>query len=60
MKTTFFAVPLLAALASAAPAPQLGAGGAGTTSNDIQNGQCGDITLVMARGSTEPGNMVSF
>lgn len=56
MKTTFFTVPLLAALATAAP--QLGGGGS-QTSNDVQNGQCGDMTLIFARGSTEQGNMVS-
>ncbi len=57
MKASIIAATLLSALVSAAPAPQAGTT-TGATSNDIQNGQCGDVAFVMARGSTEPGNMV--
>lgn len=28
-----------------------------TTRNDLQNGQCGDINVVFARGTTETGNV---
>lgn len=30
-----------------------------TTANDVKNGSCKKYTFIMARGSTEPGNMVS-
>lgn len=30
-----------------------------TTSNDLKNGPCKAVTFIMARGSTEIGNMVS-
>lgn len=30
-----------------------------TTSNDVKDGVCKDVTFIMARGSTEIGNMVS-
>lgn len=30
-----------------------------TTSNDLKNGPCMPVTFIMARGSTETGNMVS-
>lgn len=29
-----------------------------TTSNDLKDGPCKDVTFIMARGSTEEGNMV--
>jgi cutinase len=32
----------------------------GETSNDLTNGICRAVTLIFARGSTEPGNMVSL
>lgn len=31
---------------------------AGITSNELKDGPCRDVTFIMARGSTEPGNMV--
>lgn len=31
-----------------------------TTSNDLTDGQCGDVTLLFARGTTEPGNVGSL
>lgn len=30
-----------------------------SNSNDVKNGDCKAVTFVMARGSTEQGNMVS-
>jgi hypothetical protein len=36
----------------------LGGGGGGSTRNDIKDGKCAPVTLIFARGSTEPG--VSF
>ena len=29
----------------------------GNTANDVQNGVCKPVTLIFARGTTEPGNM---
>ncbi|KAK7997413.1 hypothetical protein PG990_009886 [Apiospora arundinis] len=31
--------------------------GFNTVENDIENGQCGDIVVIFARGTTEPGNV---
>ncbi|KAK7956461.1 carbohydrate esterase family 5 protein [Apiospora aurea] len=31
--------------------------GFSTTENDVQNGRCGDVVVVFARGTTEPGNV---
>jgi hypothetical protein len=30
-------------------------GGGGSTRNDIKDGKCAPVTLIFARGSTEPG-----
>lgn len=34
--------------------------GYGTTSNDLTDGDCGDVTLIFARGTDEPGNVGSL
>lgn len=34
--------------------------GYSTTSNDLTNGNCGDVTLIFARGTDEPGNVGSL
>lgn len=31
--------------------------GYSTTHNDLSNGKCGDVTLIFARGTDEPGNV---
>jgi cutinase len=53
-------IALLAGLASAQkgaePAGSFGARGK-NTENELLQGQCKDITFIMARASTEPGNM---
>lgn len=34
--------------------------GYSTTSNDLTNGECADVTLIFARGTAEPGNVGSL
>lgn len=34
--------------------------GYGTTDNDLTDGECGDVTLIFARGTDEPGNVGSL
>lgn len=34
--------------------------GYGTTSNDLTDSECGDVTLIFARGTDEPGNVGSL
>lgn len=51
---------LFSATVLAAPVPQLssllrGAGLGGTTRNDIEDGVCAPVTVIHARGTTEPG-----
>jgi len=48
---------LLATAVAAAPAPQFGGLGGGSTANDFDQGPCKPVFLVVARGSTEPGNI---
>jgi len=54
MKTTAFCA-LLAATATAAPVITERSG---ITDNELTDGSCKKITFIMARGSTEIGNMV--
>lgn len=56
MKATILSVTLLAALAQATPSNLHIRQTA--TSNDVQKGNCQPVTFIMARGSTEAGNMV--
>ena len=57
-----FALAGLATSAIAAPTElskrQFGLGGGSSTSNEL-DGPCRPVTFIFARGSTEPGNMVS-
>lgn len=59
MKSGIYSPLLLSTLALTSPvdlsARQLGGS---STSNELQNGDCRDITFIFARGSTETGNMV--
>jgi len=55
MKNFALTFSLLCALTSAAPATLEARQGA--TSNDVVNGNCQPVTFIMARGSTEQGNM---
>ena len=59
MKTTAVLALLGAITASAAPLEKRQFGG-GSTSNELQQGDCRAVTFIFARGSTEPGNMVGF
>ena len=63
MKTsTFAAVVLSACIATASPITVKRAGTTytgGTTANDVTNGVCAPLTLIFARGTSEPGNMGS-
>jgi len=58
MYSKIFLSSLLASLAVAAPADLDKR--QGITSNDVKNGNCQPVTLIMARGSTEQGNMGSI
>jgi len=49
MKTSTFSLLALSAIASALPQ--------GKTSDELANGQCKPVSFIMARGSTEQGNM---
>lgn len=51
-------VATLAALAIATPENSL-AERQLINANDLEDGKCGDVTFIFARGSTEQGNMVS-
>jgi hypothetical protein len=61
-------VSLLTAAVAAAPTPQsplssfgsLFGGGPTTTANELDNGPCKAVFYIVARGSTEPGNIVRF
>lgn len=55
-----FTTALLAGLAAASPIETgLSKRQLGITQNELTDGDCGDVIFIMARGSTEPGNMVS-
>ena len=57
-----FAVLSLAALAAAGPAADLHTRqvSGGNTANELERGSCKGATFIWARGTMEPGNMVSF
>lgn len=57
MKSTM-AMWLLTALASASPLARRQIGLGSSTSTDLEDGKCGDVVFIFARGSTETGNMV--
>ena len=51
---------LLAATAIAAPTEMIEARQAvGNTANELESGACRPLILIFARGSTQPGNLVS-
>jgi hypothetical protein len=56
-----FAVLLLTALAAASPGAELQVRQAkgGSTANELERGPCKGATFIWARGTMEPGNMVS-
>jgi cutinase len=53
--TTLFALAATPVLSNPIKARQLA-----ETSNDLENGPCKEVFFIFARGSTEPGNMVSL
>jgi cutinase len=55
MKFSIATVAALAGIVSAAPALEKRQ----ATQNDLKSGECKKVTLIFARASTEPGNMVS-
>lgn len=61
MKYTF-STAFLAALAAASPV-EMGLSkrqfSLGSTATELERGSCRDIIFIFARGSTEPGNLVS-
>ena len=58
MKTFVVAALGLVSLAAALPSHLERRQGMGTA-NDLTSGECKAVTLVFARGTTEPGNIVS-
>jgi len=59
MRTTGIVALGLASLATALPSSELQRRQGGSTANDLTSGECKAVTLVFARGTTEPGNMGS-
>jgi hypothetical protein len=57
MKTSMLAVFGLASLAAAVPSELERRQ---STANDLTSGECKAVTLIFARGTTEPGNLVSL
>jgi hypothetical protein len=53
----FIGLIALSALVAAIPTPQFS--GSGSTESDLEDGPCKGVTFIMARASTERGNMVS-
>lgn len=57
----FFGITsLLVAAVAAAPTEMLEARQAYTSISELENGACRPLILIFARGSTQPGNIVSI